>query len=146
MYFGLYFNFLTTLPFQMIYSSVPNRSVGWNKHVGRSMVPNSIIMLDGINMLVGICIFENEVGMLDARNLQNFKPLITHRISCGYQFCSKAIQNLIIGYFLVDLHNKISNSTLHVGLNKHVGRNILLDLINMLFLIRACWMDNSLKN
>ena len=128
------------------YSSVPNRSVGWNKHVGRSMVPNSIIMLDGINMLVGICIFENEVGMLDARNLQNFKPLITHRISCGYQFCSKAIQNLIIGYFLVDLHNKICNSTLHVGLNKHVGRNILLDLINMLFLIRACWMDNSLKN
>ena len=135
-----------TMHFWKHYSSVPNRSVGWNKHVGRSMVPNSIIMLDGINMLVGIRIFENEVGMLDARNLQNFKPLITHRISCGYQFYSKAIQNLIIGYFLVDLHNKISNSTLHVGLNKHVGRNILLDLINMLFLIRACWMDNSLKN
>ena len=48
------------------------------------MQPNLIIMLDGINMLVGICISENEIGMLDVRNLQNFKPLITHRISCEY--------------------------------------------------------------
>ena len=52
------------------YSSVPNRRVGWNKHVGGNMVPNIIIMLDGINMLVGICIFENEIDMLDGMSFK----------------------------------------------------------------------------
>ena len=58
-------------------SSVPNRHVGLNKHVGGNMEPNLIIMLDGINMLVGIflkmkctCLIE----CYDGRNfLHNFK-------------------------------------------------------------------------
>ena len=131
------------------YSSVLNRRVGWKKHVGGNMVPNIIIMLDGINMLVGIFLKMKQTCWMEGircKTLNLLMLLIAHKISCGYQFCSKVIQNLIIRYLSVDLLNRIFNSTLHVGLNKHVGKNILPDLINMLFLIRACWTDNCLKN
>ena len=36
------------------YSSVPNKRVGWNNHVGRKINTKLINVLDGINMLVGI--------------------------------------------------------------------------------------------
>ena len=35
------------------YSSVPNKSVGWNKRVGGKIMGKLINMLDGINVLVG---------------------------------------------------------------------------------------------
>ena len=35
-------------------SGVPNKRVGWNKHVGGKFLRNVINVLDGINMLVGI--------------------------------------------------------------------------------------------
>ena len=37
-----------------VYSSVPNKRVGWNKHVGGKFSRNIINVLDGINVLVGI--------------------------------------------------------------------------------------------
>ena len=36
------------------YSGVPNKRVGWNKHVGGKIPRYLINMLDGINVLVGI--------------------------------------------------------------------------------------------
>ena len=39
---------------KLIYSSVPNKRVGWNKRVGRKIYENLINVLDGISVLVGI--------------------------------------------------------------------------------------------
>ena len=58
-------------------------------------------------------------------NYHNFNKKLTHKTGKKPIFCS--FFNLI-------------------RLNKHVGRNISNKSINVLFLIRECWMENFLKN
>ena len=58
------------------YSSVPNKRVGWNKHVGGKIMRKLINMLDGINVLVGI--FGNIGGKIKGSygtNKQFFKEI-----------------------------------------------------------------------
>ena len=118
------------------YSSVLNKCVGWNKHVGGKISQKLVNVLFLINMLVGnygmklmpirskfliweyILTFYWVIIIISRRN----RPI---KLVKKQFFCS---------FFML------------IRLNKHVGRNIFWKLINMLFLIRACWMENFLKN
>ena len=57
------------------YSSVPNKSVGWNNHVGEKIMSKLINLLDGINVLIGKTLKYNKcaVGKMFAKELRKFK-------------------------------------------------------------------------
>ena len=51
-----------------MYSRVLNKHVGLNKSIGRKIMEKQIIVLVGINMLVGLCVFDSLIKVLVVKN------------------------------------------------------------------------------
>ena len=53
---------------KVYYSRVLNKHVGLNKSIGRKIMEKQIIVLVGINMLVGLCVFDSLIKVLVVKN------------------------------------------------------------------------------
>ena len=70
------------IPLETSYSSVPNKHVGWNKHVGGKILVNLIAnLLDGINMLVGILGNSNKCAGGEIKVVRNKQTIFQKKIS-----------------------------------------------------------------
>ena len=120
-----------------MYSIVPTKRVGWK------FFNELINVLFLINMLDGN--FECQKGKIEAIFFikQDILIAFTLKMHNIYHFNKKSTHK---NCFLSHLFVVQQRIFMLISLNKRAGRDIPRKLINVLFLIRACWKENHLKN